>query len=200
MSKIVDYYLTPQSPWAYLGGKRFAEIAKKHGATVAVKPIDLGKAFSVSGGLPLAKRPPQRQAYRLLELARWKKKLGVPLVTHPTNFPGDGKPASLMIIAARMNGDDALALANACGAALWAEDRNVADWDVLVDVANKLGMDGAGLRRAAETNSEVEQDFQIATEEAIAREVFGAPSYWIDGELFWGQDRLDFVEDKLAGR
>ena len=81
MSKIVDYYLTPQSPWAYLGGKRFAEIVKKHGATVAVKPIDLGKAFSVSGGLPLAKRPPQRQAYRLLELARWKKKLGVPLVT-----------------------------------------------------------------------------------------------------------------------
>ena len=200
MSKIVDYYFTPQSPWAYLGGQRFAEIAKKYGATVAVKPIDLGKAFSVSGGLPLAKRPPQRQAYRLLELARWKKKLGVPLVTHPSNFPGDGKPASLMIIAARMNGDDALAQGNACGAALWTEDRNVADWDVLVDVANKIGMDGKGLRLAAETNSEVEQDFQIATEEAMARDVFGAPSYIIDGELFWGQDRLEFVEDKLAGR
>lgn len=200
MSKIVDYYFTPQSPWAYLGGKRFAEIAKKHGATVAVKPIDLGKAFSVSGGMPLAKRPPQRQAYRLQEMARWKKKLNMPLVIHPKSFPGDGKPGSLMIIAARMHGDDALALANAIGAALWAEDRNIADWDVLVDVANKLGMDGAGLRRAAETNSEVEQDFQIATEEAMARDVFGAPSYIIDGELFWGQDRLEFVEDKLAGR
>lgn len=200
MSTVIDYYFTPQSPWTYLGSKRFTEIAKKHGATVVPKPVDFGKIFSVSGGLPLGKRAPQRQAYRLAELARWKKKLNMPLVIHPKNFPGDGKPASLMIIAARMGGKDALALANAIGAALWAEDRNIADWDVLVAVADALGMDGKGLRLAAETNSEVEQDFQIATDEAIAREVFGAPSYVIDGEVFWGQDRLDFVEDKLAGR
>ncbi|KZD04686.1 2-hydroxychromene-2-carboxylate isomerase [Oceanibaculum pacificum] len=200
MSIIVDYYFTPQSPWAYLGSKRFAEIVKKYDAAVAVKPIDLGKAFSVSGGLPLAKRPPQRQAYRLQELARWRKKLDMPLVTHPSHFPLDAKPSSLMIIAARMGGQDSLALANAIGAALWAEDRNIGDWGVLVDVADKLGMDGKGLKLAAETNSEVEQDYEIATDEAITRDVFGAPTYYIDGELFWGQDRLEFVEDKLAGR
>lgn len=195
----IDYYFTPVSPWAYLGSLRFIEIVKRHGASVRVMPVDLGKVFATSGGLPLAKRPPQRQAYRLMELKRWRDFLDMPLVLQPRTFPVDAGLASRLIIAAREAGQDTLFFSHLLGRAIWAEERNIADPDILEEIVTEAGLDPAPLFRAADGDA-VKAAMQADTDRAIAANVFGAPTYVIDGELFWGQDRLDFVERALAGR
>ena len=187
MPKLVDYYLTPTSPWTYLGHERFAQIAKRHGATVAVKPVDYGVIFPQSGGLPLAKRAPQRQAYRLQELARWREHLGVPLNIHPKFFPADPAPAACLICAAPEQ--ERMALAGACLRAVWAEERNIADASVLAEIAGRHGIADAP---AAIARGKV--IYESNTREGMARQVFGAPTYVYGDELFWGQDRLDFLD------
>ena len=98
--KTIVYYMAPQSPWTWLGHDRMIAIARKHGARIDLRPADLNRVFPVSGGLPLAKRAPQRQAYRLVELPRWSAFTGVPLNLHPKFFPVAGDDASKLIIAA----------------------------------------------------------------------------------------------------
>jgi 2-hydroxychromene-2-carboxylate isomerase len=197
MAKTVDYYFSTSSPWTYLGSKRFTEMAAKAGATVNVWPVNFGRIFPVSGGLPLPKRAPQRQAYRMMELARWKRRLGVPLVLEPKHFPSTAPLSPKLIIAARNHGHDALGLSNAILAALWAEDRSIDDPAVLEQVANGCGLDGKALLAEAGTDALAKQ-YDDDSDAAIAKNVFGAPSFVIDGEIFWGQDRLDFVAEKLG--
>jgi len=198
MDKTVDYYFTPVSPYVYLGHERFVAMAKANGAHVAVKPVDLGRVFGVSGGLPLKQRAPQRQAYRLIELARWSKLLGVPLNPQPKHFPAPGDLASRWILAAAEQGaDHALALTGGIGRAIWAEDRNVAEAATLGEIATAHGLDAAGLARRAAEN-EIGERYDELTEEAIAHQMFGAPWYVYRGEPFWGQDRLDFLDRELA--
>jgi len=198
MSKHVDYYLTPVSPYTYLGHDRFVAIARKHGASVAVKPIDLGEVFPVSGGLPLSKRPPQRQAYRLMELRRWSHWLQVPLNLHPAHFPTSANLASRFVLAALEEGvDAALDLVGALGRALWAEDRDLADPATLAAIAAATVPGAAALAARAEA-PDIAMRYKMLTQEAIDRGVFGAPTYVCDGELFWGQDRLDFLDRALA--
>ncbi|MCO4864359.1 2-hydroxychromene-2-carboxylate isomerase [Cupriavidus sp. WGlv3] len=199
MSKLVDYYLTPQSPYVYMGHARFSDIAARHGAQVNLKPCDLGKVFSVSGGLPLAQRPPQRQAYRLVELRRWSAFLNIPLNVEPTFFPVSGDAASKLIIAAQLAHGTAraMALTGAIGAAVWAQQRNIADAATLAQIADEAGLDGAGLLKASEAQS-VQAAYAQNTQDAISAGVFGAPWYVFDGEPFWGQDRLDFLDRALA--
>jgi 2-hydroxychromene-2-carboxylate isomerase len=128
MARTIDYYFATNSPWTYLGHDRLVALARQYGATVAVKPINLGEVFPVSGGLPLPKRAPQRQAYRLVELARWAEFLGKPIHVQPKFFPVDGTPAALWILAAAEVGTaQALALYGAIGRALWEEERDIAD-------------------------------------------------------------------------
>lgn len=199
MSKQVDYYLTPPSPFVYLGHERFAAIAARHGVQVNLKPCDLGKVFSVSGGLPLAQRPPQRQAYRLVELARWSEYLGLPLNLHPTYFPVSGDAASKLIIAAQLAHGTARAmqLTGAIGAAVWAQQRNIADAATLAQLADEAGLDGASLLKASEGKA-VQDAYAQNTQEAISAGVFGAPWFVYDGQPYWGQDRLDFLDRALA--
>jgi 2-hydroxychromene-2-carboxylate isomerase len=198
MAKVCEYYFAPQSPWAYLGHARLLELAKQYDAQIEIKPVDLGKVFGVSGGLPLAKRPPQRQAYRLVELKRWSEYLGRPLNLQPKFFPVPGDPAARLIIAAKFahGTDAALALAGAVMQALWAEEKNIADADTLAALANAAGHDGNALLKSSETAS-VQSEYEQFTSDAIAASVFGSPWYVIDGEGYWGQDRLDFVERAL---
>jgi 2-hydroxychromene-2-carboxylate isomerase len=198
MGKTVTYFLTPQSPWSYLGHERLVALAKAHDAAIDIKPFDLGKVFSVSGGLPLSKRAPQRQAYRLADMARWGDFLNLPINTQPKFFPVPPEQASRFIIAARtgLGADVALVLAGAIMRALWAEDRNIADDATLVQIAGQCGMDGAMLLKSAETPG-VQAQLDKNTDEAIAANVFGAPWYIVDDQAFWGQDRLDFVERAL---
>ncbi len=197
MAKTIDYYFTPISPWAYLGHQRFVDIAKRHGVHVNVKPVDYGRVFPASGGLPLAKRPPQRQAYRMMELKRWRAFLGVDLKLQPKFFPTAADPAALLIIAADRKELGALALAGALMRAVWVEERDIADPETLKAVAREQGRDPAKLMAAA-AEAETKRLYDAYTQEAIDRGVFGAPTYAIDDELFWGQDRLDFVDRALA--
>jgi len=199
MGKTVDYYFSPISPWTYLGHARFAGMAQRHGAVVNVKPTDLGKVFPVSGGVPVAKRAPQRQAYRMVELKRFRDHLKLPLNLQPKFFPAPADLAAQYIVAAGRSGGSgaAMRLAGALLRACWAEERNIADAETLNAICKEQGMDAAALAAAAQSDA-VKAEYESNTEEAIARNVFGAPSYVIDDEIFWGQDRLEFVERALA--
>ncbi len=197
MARSVDYFFTPQSPWTYLGHERFARIARAAGARVNLLPADYGKVFPVSGGLPLGQRAPQRQAYRLVDLARFSSQLKIPLNLKPKFFPVAGDDAARLIIAVNQldGADAAMKLCGAVFAAVWAQERNIADSDVLGQLLAETGLRA---ERLAQSRSDaVQQQYQANTAKAIEIGVFGAPSYVIDGEIFWGQDRLEFVERAL---
>jgi 2-hydroxychromene-2-carboxylate isomerase len=183
----------------YLGHGRFTDIAQRSGAEVRVRPVDYGQVFSVSGGLPLPKRAPQRQAYRQVELRRFSAALGIPLNPEPRHFPVPGDPAGLLItVVADLDGADAaMRLTGAVGRAIWTEERNVADNSVLAELLTENGLDVSRLVQSQQ--ADVKARYAEHTRQAIDAGVFGAPSYVIDGEIFWGQDRLDFVERRLAG-
>ncbi|SHN24341.1 2-hydroxychromene-2-carboxylate isomerase [Duganella sacchari] len=199
MSKVCQYFFAAHSPWAYLGHQRLLAMAGKHGVQLDIKPCDLGKVFGVSGGVPLAKRAPQRQAYRLVELARWSEYLGIPLKPQPQFFPVSPELANKLIVAARFaHGTDvAMALAGAIMRGLWAEDKNIADEETLLQIAGSCDLDGRALLQAAETAG-VQAEYDSNTEDANALSVFGSPWYVLDGESFWGQDRLDFLERAMS--
>ena len=198
MTRLIDYYFAPISPFVYLGHDRFVAIARKHGATIAVKAINLGEIFPVSGGLPLSKRAPQRQAYRLVELKRWSDYLDIPINVHPRFFPVNGDLAAAWILAAQEQGVvQALTLTGAVGRAIWEQERDVAAESTLMDIAADLGLDAVALARRA-ASAEIVARYKALTREAIDRQVFGAPTYIYRDELFWGQDRLDFLDRALA--
>lgn len=198
MRRTVDYYFAPQSPWMYLGHARFTDIAQRAGADVRVRPVDYGQIFAVSGGLPLPKRAPQRQAYRLVELRRFSEALGIPLNPEPRHFPVAGDPAGWLItvVADQDGADAAMRLTGAVGRAIWKQERNVADDSVLTELLEENGLDASRLGQSKQ--ADVKTCYDENTRLAIDTGVFGAPSYVIDGEIFWGQDRLDFVERRLA--
>ena len=199
MTHTVDYYFTPQSPWTYLGHARFSAMAKAANARVHVLPVDLGgKVFPISGGLPLAQRAPQRQAYRLVELKRFSEQLGLPLNLKPAYFPVAGDVASRLIIAVdQADGSDAaMALAAAVFRSVWVDELSIADADALASLLAAAGLPAS--RIDASRSAAVQQRYEANTQQAIDAGVFGAPSYVIDGEIFWGQDRLDFVARRLA--
>ena len=199
MGLTVDYYLAPQSPWAYLGHQRFADIARAASASVDVLPMDLGgKVFPVSGGLPLSQRAPQRQAYRLVELKRFAEHLGLPLNLRPAYFPVAGDDAARLIIAVDLNegSDAAMALTGTVMRAVWAEQRNIADAGELAAMLVACKLPSARLDDARSV--QVQARYEANAQRAIDAGVFGAPSYVIESELFWGQDRLDFVQRRLS--
>ncbi len=199
MPTTIDYYLAPQSPWTYLGHARFAAMAKAAGATVNVLPMDLGRVFPVSGGLPLGKRAPQRQAYRLVELARFGKHLGRPINIQPKFFPVAGDDAARLMIAVDQHDgtDAAMKIAGAVFNAVWEQERNIADAAVLAELLAECGVPASRLEESK--TPQVQARYDANTQKAIDTSVFGAPSFVVDGEMFWGQDRLDFVERKLRG-
>ena len=195
----IDYYLAPVSPWTYLGHERFARIAAAAGAQVRVLPMDLGgKVFPVSGGLPLGQRAPQRQAYRLVELARFRDALGLPLNVKPKHFPVPGDDAARLIIAVdRADGTAAaMRIAGAVMSAVWVQERNVSQASTLAELLAECGLPADRLE--ASRSPQVQAQYDRNTQQAIDAGVFGSPSYVIEGEIFWGQDRLDFVERRLA--
>jgi carboxymethylenebutenolidase len=199
MAITVDYYFAPNSPWVYLGHERFAQIARAAGTTINVLPVDLGgKVFPVSGGLPLAKRAPQRQAYRLVELKRFSEYLGAPIVLQPKFFPVNPDDAAKLIIAVDMHDgtDAAMRVTGRILRGVWVDERNVAD---ARDLAAMLAEEGLPARRLDDSMSQaVHVRYERDTQRAIDAGVFGAPSYVVDGEIFWGQDRLDFLQRRLA--
>ncbi len=197
-ARVIDYYFTPVSPFAYLGHARFVAIARNAGARIVIRPVDFGRIFAASGGLPVGKRAPQRQAYRLVELQRWREFLQIPLNVQPKCFPCAGDLASHWILAAdAIDPSRALEYCEAVGRALWAEERDPADASTLAALAAECGFDAGALGSRAAA-PDIAASYDAATRHAIDAGVFGAPTYVVGGELFWGQDRLDFLARKLA--
>jgi carboxymethylenebutenolidase len=194
----IDYYFAPQSPWTYLGHDRLVAMAHQAGAQVHLMPADFGQIFAASGGLPLGKRAPQRQAYRLVELARFRDHLGLPLNLQPRFFPVAVDDAARLLIAAQLaaGSEVALKLSGAVFAAVWAQERNIADAGTLAELLAEQGLPADWLDDAH--SAQVQELYEAHTRQAIATGVFGAPSYVVDGEIFWGQDRLDLLERRLA--
>ena len=197
MSKTIDYFFVPQSPWTYFGHARFVRMATEASATVRIKPMDLGKIFPLTGGLPVGQRSAQRQAYRLVELRRFADHLQMPLNLHPKFFPVAGDDAARLLIAVdQQDGvDAAMRLCGAVLSAVWAQERNIADPDVLAELLQEQHLDASRLAQAA--TAPVQTAYEQYTDQALALGVFGAPAYVFNGELFWGQDRLAFLEQRL---
>ena len=199
MALHVDYYASLNSPWAHLGAARVEAMVSRHGASLRIFPVDFGSIFAASGGLPLPKRSPQRQAYRLTELARWRDHLGIPIKIAPKYFPAAETLSAPCVIAVRETIGDAAAirLAHAILQAVWQEEQDPADPQILAGLIRAQGLDPAVLLPMAAEPRWAEQRARDGAD-ALARGVFGAPSYVVGDEIFWGQDRLDFLERRLA--
>src|SRR5256885_6210020 len=168
MSITVDYYLSVNSPWTYMGSALFAEIAKRNGATVNVKPAKFGPIFEQTGGLPLPKRSPQRRAYRLMDLKRWREVRGIPLTLEPKYFPCDDQAATRLLIAAKLQGKDALGFSVELGRALWEREETLADPAAVSLAAQRAGLDAAALRANAPSDAQLDALHDQFTKEAIA--------------------------------
>lgn len=194
----IDYYFVAVSPWAYLAGDRLEAMATRHGATVTYKPVDMGKVFAATGGLALKDRSQARQDYRLQELERARTKTGLPLNMQPAFFPANPAPASYAIIAAQKEGGETGKLVQSILRACWAEEKNIAEDEVIRECLSGAGFD-PGLADSGMLTGAMA--YEANTEEAIQVGAFGSPFYVVDsGQKFWGQDRLDDLEAHLAGR
>ena len=201
----VSCFYSLSSPWAYFAGPRMVDIARRHHAKLILKPYDFQAVVTQTGGVPLRTRPPARRTYHALELDRWRKYLGMPMNLQPKYYPelvtdpDWNKRPGWMVIAAQERGLDAARLSHALLRALWAEERDTAQPEVRIAVANENGLDGAALH-AAETSPVVLALYRQYSDEAVAQGIFGAPIFVLDGERFWGQDRLDFLDRALDAK
>jgi 2-hydroxychromene-2-carboxylate isomerase len=194
----IDYYLATISPNCYLAGTRPAEVAAKHSATITYKPLDIMALFSRTGGVPPGQRHVSRQEYRLIEIARCASDLGMPVNTKPMHFPTNPAPSSYALIAAqKAGGGDLAAYVAGITRACWAEEKNIADDDVIKACLGSAGFDpglaDSGLLSGA-------QAYEANLEDAANAGVFGAPFFITDdGARFWGQDRIEMLDRHLAG-
>ncbi|NDW48018.1 2-hydroxychromene-2-carboxylate isomerase [Ruegeria sp. PrR005] len=193
----IDYFFATLSPFSYLAGMRLEEVAAKHGASIAYKPVDILALFGRTGGVPPKDRHPSRIEYRAQELQRQARKTGLPFNLKPAHWPTNAAPSSYAIIAAIRDGSgDVGALCHSILRACWAEDTDIAQDEVIRDCLDRAGFDpdlaNSGLLVGAET-------YASNLEEAVDRGVFGAPFYITsDGQRFWGQDRLDDLDAHLS--
>jgi 2-hydroxychromene-2-carboxylate isomerase len=200
MSRQVDYYFSLQSPWAYIGHKAFRDLVAAHDLKVNHKPVVLVDLFSETGGLPLMKRHPVRQRYRMVELQRWRDKRGLKFHLQPANWPFNARLVDGLVIAAVEAGHDPDPFLRKAFPGVWEEQLNLADAAVLTRMADDCGLPGKQLvlRSASEAISAV---YEQNRQDALAADVFGSPVYVLDGEVFWGQDRIELLADALkSGR
>jgi len=199
MALHIDYYVSLNSPWTHLGAARIEAMAKAHGASLCIYPVDFTEVFANSGGLPLPKRSPQRQAYRLQELVRWRDHLGIPIHVQPKYFPSSEQQSASCVVALRetMGDQPAVKLAHRVLKAVWEEEKNAGDSATFASLVGDIGLNVEQVLKLGSDPCWAER--RVAdTRAALERGVFGAPSYVIDDEIFWGQDRLGFVERRLA--
>ena len=197
MPDTIEYFFSLASPWAYLGHGHLLDIADRFRARVIFRPVLLGPLFEATGGLPLAKRHAVRQRYRQVELQRWRLKRGVPINIRPKYWPFDVALADRVVIACDAIEADTGTLVQKLFESVWVRDENLADPAILAAAVRRAGLDGSALLADADTDS-VKAAYAENARRAVALDVFGSPSYVRDGEVFWGQDRLDLLADALA--
>lgn len=199
MPQEIDYYFSLPSPWAYIGHKVFSDLVSAYDLKVNYKPVFLGELFSETGGLPLAKRHPVRQRYRMVELQRWREKRGLDFHLQPKNWPFDGRLADGVVIAALEAGFDPDAFLRRAFPAVWELEFNLADPAVLAGLADEAGLPGKKLVDRS-PSSDISAIYEKNRQEALAADVFGSPAYVLNGEVFWGQDRLELLGDALKSK
>ncbi|KAM0186772.1 hypothetical protein ACHAPI_011498 [Fusarium lateritium] len=202
---VIEYYFSFISLWSYIGSRRLQALAKQHDAKIIYKPIDLLHIFSISGGLPVKQRSVQRQAYRLVEMERWAEVRDLPIVQQPKFYPADPSLAHRVLLAAieELGNEDASVseFARRGLETVWANESDIADPATIVQVANASGLDGDRLIERARKESKFADQETSLTKEAVDRRFFGAPFYIYRGEPFWGQDRLEMLDEVIkSGR
>ncbi|HEY9317135.1 2-hydroxychromene-2-carboxylate isomerase [Achromobacter deleyi] len=195
--KTIDYYFWMNSDWAYLGADRLEALAARQQAVIRYLPVDLPDVYSRTGGVLLGQRSPERQAYRVAELARWCRKLGIHVNPRPAHMCPDAGLASRIVIAADLAGTPVPALYKAILKAQWVDEQDISDPAVLRGVLERLGLPADRLLTAAQAPA-IDAAYRRNTDDAVKAGVFGSPSYVFRGEVFWGQDRLDMLEETLA--
>lgn len=198
MQRRIEYFLSMASPWAYLGHDAFISIAQRCGVEVVVRPMPLRRLFPETGGLPLPKRHAVRQKYRLVELQRWRDFRNVPLKLSPAYSPFDATLLDCFVVAALSAGYDPDAFMRKAFAAIWHEERNLADPDVIIELAVATGLPPSLLEQDHQATAQLAYEANL--KDAIDTGVFGAPSYVFEGEIFWGQDRLELLDMALSTR
>lgn len=196
MTTAIDYYFTCISPFSYFGHRAIGAVSARHGATLNLKPFRLGAVFQTSGALPLGQRPVSRQRYRMLELQRISEMRGLPVNLKPKHFPADPSLADATVAALVADGRDPFDYVESLYRVVWVDEADIADEAVIADRLGKAGFDAAGVIARARSGL-VTGIIDVNTEEAIAAGALGSPSYVLNGEVFWGQDRIDYLDRAL---
>ena len=190
----IKYFMSHGSPWTFFGHKKVNEIAKNNNCELDIMPVNYGEIFPVSGGLPVHKRPLQRQKYRLQELKRWSEFLKIKLNSEPKHFPSTSLLPSKVIISVKiLNFENVNDIAYAIMEGLWIKELNIDDPKNLKKILTRFIKTADEVIDFSESK-QVEKEMNEYTKEAIDLAVFGAPTYILDDQIYWGQDRLDFLE------
>lgn len=193
----IDFYFSFISLYTYIGYEAFQALVQKYDLEVTYKPIDLHAIFTAGGGLPVSKRPPQRQAYRFIEMQRWAIARNIPLVLKPKHHPSNPEIGHRMLLAAMSNGEDIRQFVGNALKILWVDDLNIEDPQVMVAAANRSDLDGHALLEQSKDPS-IQLQIDRLTQEGVDRQVFGTPFFFYEDEPFWGQDRLDMLEELIT--
>ncbi len=194
--RTIDFYFSFISLYTYIGYEAFQALVEKYELEVNYKPIDLHAIFAAGGGLPVTKRPPQRQAYRFVEMQRWALTRNIPLVLKPKHHPSNPEIGHRMLLAAMAQGQDIREFVHNALKILWVDDQNIEDPEIIVAAANSAGLDGSALLEQSKA-ADIQTKVDALTQEAVTRQVFGTPFFFYKDEPFWGQDRLEMLEDLI---
>jgi 2-hydroxychromene-2-carboxylate isomerase len=197
VSDAIDYYFSCASPFVYLGHRALLELADKHGKKVNFKPFNIADVWAESGSVPIPQRSAVRQRYRLIELQRIAHIRGLGINIHPAHFPTDPTRADLCCTALVLAGQSPASFLQAVGQALWENEQQIADDAVLRQLLSDCGHDADAVMQAAD-GPEAAARRTANSQDAVAADAIGAPTYVYAGEVFWGQDRLDYLDAMLS--
>ncbi len=193
----IDHYFTTMSPWAYIGFATLLDMAQRTGVAIRHRPVKLLELYSATDTKPLLDRHQTRKDLRMVELQRWREKRGLGFNLSPPHWPFDPEAADRFVIALSEEGEDAAAFIAALFDANWLGERDLGDERVIAEIASGQGLDGERLLAKSKSGA-MGGIYDANTKDALAAGVFGSPSYLLNGELFWGQDRLGLLEDAIT--
>ncbi len=190
----IEYFYSAHSGYAYLGSAKLQAIAEASGRPLLHRPFDLRKTVAaVSGTANGSRSEAHRRYFFRREIERWSEEREAPIISHyPSHHANDPELANRLLIAAQQAGHRIDGLAHALLEAHWRDDADLADRATLQSVTEAAGLDAEALMEAVETEA-VQAAYEANTAEAIERAIFGSPTYFVDGDMFYGQDRLELV-------
>lgn len=193
MNNMLDYYFATPSPWAYLATPRIIELEKKYNIEINWKPADLMEIFSIHGVANVKDRPQPVQLNRLTELGRWSKFLNMPLTIQPKYFPVDPTLSHKVIILAQKNNIDVKNLIFSFQKAVWTDEKDISNENVILEICKTNKFESSSIITDA-NSEEIQNEYKNNTKDALSQNVWGSPTFVYNNELFWGQDRIEFLE------